>query len=571
MANIPISNLPAVTAVTPEDLVAIVQGSTTNKATLDQLSTLTNTLEIVRFATTSLLLATYDNGVSGIGATLSNSGVFVGFAPDGITADVRDRILVKNQTNTFENGIYEVTVVGDVFVPWVITRVSDYDDNGEILPGTFFTVYDGTTNSRTQWIQTETVTTIGTDAILFQSNIVPGTGLEKSQNTISLTIPVSLANGGTAKALVADNGGIVYSDSDSLEILASTPTTNQVLLSGSSSAPSWSTATFAPTYSASNLLYSNGANSVVGLTTANSGALVTNNSGVPSILSGPGAAGRYLQSSAAGTPSWSAYIPASSGANSDITSMTGLTGTIQAPTQIASSSSEPVLAFTYAPSSVNYLTISNKATSGSPTITTSGTDASISLEFQTKGSGTYKLLGTSSRAAGLNFYENTTNGTNRIALLCPDSLAANYNLTLPTAVAASNNQPLLSSTTGVLSFGPILETGTYTPTLTNVANVSSNAAFVCQYLRVGAMVNVSGRVDIQPTVISTVTQLRMSLPIASSFSSDVQAGGSAQSPNLPNDSYSMSANVANNEIFISGTSQQIGLSAHYFSFMYQII
>lgn len=42
-----------------------------------------------------------------------------------------------------------------------------------------------------------------------------------------------------------------------------------------------STATFADTYSASTLLYSNGANTVTGLATANSATLVTNSSGVP--------------------------------------------------------------------------------------------------------------------------------------------------------------------------------------------------------------------------------------------------------------------------------------------------
>lgn len=44
-----------------------------------------------------------------------------------------------------------------------------------------------------------------------------------------------------------------------------------------------STSTFADTYTASNLLYSNGANTVTGLATANNGVLVTNGSGVPAI------------------------------------------------------------------------------------------------------------------------------------------------------------------------------------------------------------------------------------------------------------------------------------------------
>lgn len=46
-----------------------------------------------------------------------------------------------------------------------------------------------------------------------------------------------------------------------------------------------STSTFADTYSASSILYSNGANTVTGLTTANDGVLITSGSGIPSISS----------------------------------------------------------------------------------------------------------------------------------------------------------------------------------------------------------------------------------------------------------------------------------------------
>src|SRR3989344_493828 len=54
--------------------------------------------------------------------------------------------------------------------------------------------------------------------------------------TISGTL--SLANGGTSKALTAAAGGAVYSDADSLEITAA-GTAGQILMSGGSGAPSW--------------------------------------------------------------------------------------------------------------------------------------------------------------------------------------------------------------------------------------------------------------------------------------------------------------------------------------------
>lgn len=99
------------------------------------------------------------------------------------------------------------------------------------------------------------------------------------------TFPVSLANGGTGAALVANNGGIFYSSASAGAILAGTATANQALLSGTSSAPAWSTATYPATTTINQLLYSSSANVIAGLATANSGVLITSSGGVPSISS----------------------------------------------------------------------------------------------------------------------------------------------------------------------------------------------------------------------------------------------------------------------------------------------
>ena len=67
--------------------------------------------------------------------------------------------------------------------------------------------------------------------------------------------------------------------------LAATSTGSQILLSGASAAPSWSTATYPATTTANQLLYSNAANAVTGLATAANGVLVTSGTGAPSISS----------------------------------------------------------------------------------------------------------------------------------------------------------------------------------------------------------------------------------------------------------------------------------------------
>lgn len=69
--------------------------------------------------------------------------------------------------------------------------------------------------------------------------------------------------------------------------------------------------------------------------------------------------------------------------------------------------------------------------------------------------------------------------------------------------------------------------GTYTPTLTGVANVTGSTAYECQYMRVGKVVTVSGRVDVDPTANSVQTTLGISLPIASELTATNQCGGTA--------------------------------------------
>lgn len=92
---------------------------------------------------------------------------------------------------------------------------------------------------------------------------------------------IDLAHGGTNANLTASNGGIVYSTASALAVLAGTATANQMLLSGSSAAPVWSTVTHPATTTVNQLLYSSATNVISGLATANSAVLLTNGSGVP--------------------------------------------------------------------------------------------------------------------------------------------------------------------------------------------------------------------------------------------------------------------------------------------------
>jgi hypothetical protein len=137
---------------------------------------------------------------------------------------------------------------------------------------------------------TATITNVapGASGTVLTSN---GTTSDPSFQSSVPALPVSLANGGTGASLTANNGGIFYSNASTGAILNGTATARQMLQSGSTAAPAWSTATWPATTAINQILYSSSVNNVTGLATANNGALITSASGVPSIGTVPIAAG----------------------------------------------------------------------------------------------------------------------------------------------------------------------------------------------------------------------------------------------------------------------------------------
>lgn len=121
-------------------------------------------------ATTSNLDATYSNGTNGVGATLTanSNGAFPLIDGVTVTATPGQRgVLVKNQTNKFENGRYNLTTQGDTNTPWVLTKCGLCDEANEI-PGSYIFVTDGDINGQTGWVLhvDDPVTfTVGTDDV----------------------------------------------------------------------------------------------------------------------------------------------------------------------------------------------------------------------------------------------------------------------------------------------------------------------------------------------------------------------------------------------------------------------
>jgi hypothetical protein len=110
---------------------------------------------------------------------------------DGITLATGNRILVKNQTTTSENGIYVVQASGQP------TRATDFDTATEVDSGDFVFVYSGTINASTGWVQTNRPATIGTDPIVFTQfsgagTYLAGNGLTLTGNTFTIDTGVTV-------------------------------------------------------------------------------------------------------------------------------------------------------------------------------------------------------------------------------------------------------------------------------------------------------------------------------------------------------------------------------------------
>lgn len=164
-----------------------------------------------RVATTGNLTATYNNGTSGVGATLTNAGTQAALVIDGVTLSVGDRVANYQQTTQFQNGIYSVTATGSGSTNWVMTRTSDFDGSatGPIVQGAAVNISQGTANaSLILSISSTGPFTIGTTAIVFSLN---GANLA---GPISGVLPE--ANGGTGTSTPFTQGSLVFAGPSAL-------------------------------------------------------------------------------------------------------------------------------------------------------------------------------------------------------------------------------------------------------------------------------------------------------------------------------------------------------------------
>ena len=215
-----------------------------NQSYVDSVAQGLSTKDAARAATLTVLPAcTYAPGTgsgtgAGVGATLTANanGLFPLIDGVDIASFVSDpdayhlaRVLVKNQADSKQNGIYQLTAPGvddPSGHPWVLTRATDCNTGLKMAAGSFAFVEEGTQSASGFVMNTPDPITLGTSLInwaLFSDTgaIAAGIALSKSGNTLDvrvdsaagtpLTTTLALSSGGTGdqnNRLKVANGGV---------------------------------------------------------------------------------------------------------------------------------------------------------------------------------------------------------------------------------------------------------------------------------------------------------------------------------------------------------------------------
>jgi hypothetical protein len=167
---------------------------------------------------------------------------------------------------------------------------------------------------------------------------------------------------------------------------------------------------------------------------------------------------------------------ANSPVNTNITSMTGLTGDLKAPTGIIDANGNRVLLFTEVTNAVNYIDILNNSTGMGPLLIAEGTDTNITINLRGKGTG-----GVNAQTIGnipfitftgatfqhvTNFVMATTNATRTVTF--PDATGT-VNLATKANGTEAANAVTASGTAGVITTSALTLAGAanYAITWTN--------------------------------------------------------------------------------------------------------
>jgi hypothetical protein len=411
-------------------------------------------------ATISGGTVTYNNGTSGVGATLTTTGSYTTI--DGVTLSNGMRILVKNEANTAHNGIYDRTSTT------VLTRSTDFDTPVEMAGGDFTFVSAGTLYDNTGWVMPDAVTTVGTDPVVWvqfsgAGTYTAGTGLTLTGSEFSVNASQTQVTAVGTLTGLAVNGNIT----------AANITANTGVFTGNGSAL---TALNASNVSSGTLAQARLANSnvILGSTTLALGTTTTTIAGLSSVTSTTFVGALTGAATTAGTVTTAAQPNITSlgtltglGVNGTVTAVaftanTGVfTGNGAGLSQLAGANVTGTVAnATFATSAGSATTAGTVTTAAQPNITSVSTSFS-GLTFVANAQIT--MSGAGSQISGVNLVSANSFSGNGSSLTALN--ATNISSGTLAQARLANSNVILGSTT--------LELGTTTTTIAGLSSVTS--------------------------------------------------------------------------------------------------
>lgn len=170
-------------------------------------------------------------------------------------------------------------------------------------------------------------------------------------------------------------------------------------------------------------------------------------------------------------------------------------------------------------------------------------------DFTTTGQGTYFLISTTPVGA--------TTAVERFRVTSDGRIYGG---------ALHNNAGAVTGTTT-----QYIASGSYTPTLTNVANVAASTAYQAQWIRVGNVVTVSGKVDVDPTASATLTQLGLSLPIASNIGAAEDCSGTAHASAIASQGAAILGDATNDRAQMDWIAGDVTNQPMYYTYTYEVL
>jgi hypothetical protein len=389
---------------------------------------------------------------------------------DGVTVAADDRVLVKDQTDGATNGIYRVSAG-----TW--SRFQDFDGERDLVSGTKVFVTSGSSNGRREYyLQTDDPISIGTTVLTFALaeaaafNPIYDTFLSKTANyTVASTDEGAMILVDTSGGAVTITLPSIASAGDfKIGVAKTTSDANAVTVArGSTDTINGATSiALAVQYETATLLAKSGTTNWI----------VTPRANIPRLDA---------------TQTWG-------GPNtfSALLTMTGAAQNWAKGADIASASTTDIGAATG-----NFVEVT-----GTTTITALGTVQA----------GTWRLV----RFTGA--LTITHNATSLITLTAANIKTIAGDMALFVSLGSGNWR--------MVQYSEAQKVGTYTPTLTNIANTDARTAYLTKWERTIDHVHVWGRCDLDFTTSATITRVGSTIPFPSAFSALEDAAGYCGSP-----------------------------------------